>query len=328
MPVFGAFGGCCVDVVFALFSLYLYGMNILILSRGAGLYSTQSLFRAGVLRGHEMRIVDHARCELLLGGGKPEILYEGRPLKGIQAIIPRIGASVTSYGAAVIRHFEAMGVFTVTRSAALQNARDKQCTLQHLAKAKLPVPRSFLTSQESNLPLLIKLLHGPPVVIKLLESTHGMGVILAENMRTAVSIVRAFQREGIKVMVQEFIREARGEDIRAFVVGGRIVASMRRQAQEGEFRSNLHRGATAIPELLSANERELVLRAAQIVGLDVAGVDFLRSRRGPLLMEVNASPGLEGIENTTGVDIAGQIIRWIERKASVKKAYASAKRKL
>ncbi len=303
-------------------------MNILILSRGAGLYSTQSLLRAGVLRGHDMRIVDHARCELLLGGGKPEILYEGRPLKGMQAIIPRIGASITSYGAAVIRHFEAMGVFTVTGSAALQKARDKQRTLQHLAKARLPVPRSFLTNQDSNLPLLIKLLHGPPVVIKLLESTHGMGVILAENMRTAVSIVRAFQREGLTVMVQEFIKEAGGADIRAFVVGGRIVASMRRQAQDGEFRSNLHRGATAVPEALSANERELVLRATRIVGLDVAGVDFLRSRRGPLLMEVNASPGLEGIEGVTGVDIAGHIIRWVEQKVRAGKLSPASKRKL
>ncbi len=301
-------------------------MNILILSRGAGLYSTQSLFRAGLLRGHEMRIVDHARCELLLGGGKPEILYEGRPLRRMQAIIPRIGASITAYGASVIRHFEAMNVFTTTRAIALQNARDKQCTLQHLAKARLPVPRSFMANQDSNLSLLIDLLHGPPVVIKLLESTHGMGVILAESKRTAISIIRAFQREGIKVMVQEFIREAKGTDIRAFVVGGRIVAGMKRQAPEGEFRSNLHRGATAVPERLSANEQRLVLRAAKVIGLDIAGVDFLRSRRGPLLMEVNASPGLEGIEGVTGVDIAGQIIRWIEKSVRERNTLSASKR--
>ncbi len=296
-------------------------MNIVILSRGAGLYSTQSLLRAGMMRGHEMRIVDHARCELLVGGGRPEILYEGRPLRGVDAVIPRIGASITFYGASVIRQFEVMGVFTATRASALQNARDKQCTLQHLAKAKLPMPRSFMTHQDVDLPLLINLLGGPPVVIKMLESTHGLGVILAETERTAISILRAFQREGMKVMVQEFIREAAGSDIRAFVVGGRIVASMKRQAPPGEFRSNLHRGATAVQEQLSEMERQLVLKAAEVVGLDVAGVDFLRSKRGPLLMEVNASPGLEGIENTTGVDIADSIIRWVE--AEVAKCHAT-----
>lgn len=289
-------------------------MNIVILSRGAGLYSTRSLFRAGLLRGHDMRIVDHARCELLVGGGRPEILYEGRPLRDVDAVIPRIGASITFYGAAVIRQFEVMGVFTATRAAALQHARDKQCTLQHLAKAKLPMPRSFLTNQDTDLSLLIRLLGGPPVVIKMLESTHGLGVILAETERTAISIIRAFQREGIKVMVQEFIREASGSDIRAFVVGGRIVASMKRQAPPGEFRSNLHRGATAVKVQLSEMERKLVLMAAEKVGLDIAGVDFLRSKRGPLLMEVNASPGLEGIETTTGVDISSRIIQWIEGK--------------
>lgn len=301
-------------------------MNMLILSRGAGLYSTQSLYRAGLLRGHNMRIVDHARCELLLGGGKPEVIYEGRSLKNVQAIIPRIGASITTYGAAVIRQFEAMNIFTTTRAAALQNARDKQCTLQYLAKAKLPVPRSFLTNQDSNLPLLIQLLHGPPVVIKLLESTHGMGVILAENQQTAISIIRAFQREGIKVMVQEFIREAKGSDIRAFVVGGKIVASMKRQAPAGEFRSNLHRGATATVEPLSASEQSLVLRAAKVVGLNIAGVDFLRSRRGPLLIEVNASPGLEGIEGTTGIDISGEIIRWVEKRVRERNTLKASKR--
>ena len=302
-------------------------MNIVILSRGAGLYSTQSLFRAGLMRGHEMRIVDHARCELLVGGGRPEILYEGRPLRDVDAVIPRIGASITFYGAAVIRQFEVMGVFTATRAAALQNARDKQCTLQHLAKAKLPMPKSFLSNQDTDLPLLIRLLGGAPVVIKLLESTHGLGVILAETERTAISIIRAFQREGIKVMVQEFIKEASGSDIRAFVVGGRIVASMKRQAPPGEFRSNLHRGATAVQEQLTEMERQLVLTAAEKVGLDVAGVDFLRSKRGPLLMEVNASPGLEGIENTTGVDISSRIIEWIEskleRQVTVKHRYES-----
>jgi len=287
-------------------------LNIAILSRGAGLYSTQSLFRAARQRGHYVRVIDHQNCHLLIEQGVPQVIYQGSKLAGMDAVIPRIGASVTDYGAAVIRQFELMNVYAATRSEALIMARDKLKCLQHLSANGLNVPRTFIAGNPDAVPALIDKLGGAPVVIKLLESTHGVGVILAESRTTAVSLAEAFYKLNRPVILQEFIREANGSDIRAFVVGKEIVASMLRQAPEGEFRSNLHRGARAMPIDLTSEEEEIVLKAAQLMGLQIAGVDILRSLKGPLVMEVNASPGLEGIETTTRVDIASAIIENVE----------------
>lgn len=288
-------------------------MKIAILSRGPQLYSTQSLVRAGMKRGHAMHIVDHTRCTLAVGRGRPRIYYNDYPLERFDAVIPRIGASVTLQGASVISHFEMMQSFTATRSEALLQSRDKLRCLQKLARCGIEVPRTVLAAAGQDLMPLLGELGGLPVVVKLLESTHGNGVLLAESFRAAESMIEAFQRLGERIIIQEFIREAKGADIRALVVAGEVVAAMKRQARSGEFRSNLHRGATAEVANLSDEEMEAVRKSVKMLGLDVAGVDFLRSRRGPLVMEVNASPGLEGIEGITGVDVAGKIIEFIER---------------
>ncbi|MCO6489656.1 MAG: 30S ribosomal protein S6--L-glutamate ligase [Phaeodactylibacter sp.] len=289
-------------------------MKIAILSRGPQLYSTQSLVRAGMNRGHAMHIVDHTRCTLAVGRGRPRIYYNDYPLERFDAVIPRIGASVTLQGASVISHFEMMQSFTVARSEALLQSRDKLRCLQKLARCGIEVPRTVLAAAGQDLMPLLSELGGLPVVIKLLESTHGNGVLLAESYRAAESMIEAFQRLGERIIIQEFIREAKGADIRALVVAGEVVAAMKRQARSGEFRSNLHRGASAEVANLSDEEMEVVRKSVKMLGLDVAGVDFLRSRRGPLVMEVNASPGLEGIEGVTGVDVAGKVIEFIERR--------------
>lgn len=283
--------------------------NIAILSRGAGLYSTQSIFRAARMRGHYVRVIDHKRCNIVIEKDLPQIIYEDEKLVGVDAVIPRIGASVTDYGAAVIRQFELMDVYTATKSEALIIARDKLKCLQKLSAKGISVPKTFIAGSVDDIPSLIDKLSGIPVVIKLLESTHGVGVILAHTRSTAISIVEAFSKFKQPVILQEFIEEAGGADIRALVVGNQVVASMKRQAKQGEFRSNLHRGATSTVEPLSKQETEIVLESARLMGLEIAGVDILRSKRGPLVMEVNASPGLEGIETTTGVDVAGMIIQ-------------------
>ncbi len=300
-------------------------MNIAILSRGPELYSTQSLYRAGARRGHRMMIIDHTRCNLVIGQGRPQIIYEEAPLRRLDAIIPRIGSSVTLQGASVINQFELMGVFTPAPAQALLQARDKLRCLQQLAARGLDVPRTAFISEGEDLVPLIESVGGLPVVIKLLESTHGIGVLLAETYRSAASTVEAFQRLRERVLVQEFIREAGGADIRALVVAGEVVAAMKRQAREGEFRSNLHRGGSASPEALTEAETEAVTTAVQAMGLDIAGVDLLRSRRGPLIMEVNASPGLEGIETITGVSVADRIIRYLEQSVRGRK---QARRKM
>lgn len=289
-------------------------MKIAILSRGPQLYSTQSLVRAGMKRGHAMHIVDHTRCTLAVGRGRPRIYYNDYPLERFDAVIPRIGASVTLQGASVISHFEMMQSFTVARSEALLQSRDKLRCLQKLARCGIEVPRTVLAAAGQDLMPLLSELGGLPVVVKLLESTHGNGVLLAESYRAAESMIEAFQRLGERIIIQEFIREAKGADIRALVVAGEVVAAMKRQARSGEFRSNLHRGASAEVANLSDEEMEVVRKSVKMLGLDVAGVDFLRSRRGPLVMEVNASPGLEGIEGVTGVDVAGKVIEFIERR--------------
>ncbi len=288
-------------------------LNIAILSRGAGLYSTQSLFRAARNRGHYVRVIDHQRCHIVIERSLPQVIYEGTRLIGMDALIPRIGASVTDYGAAVIRQFELMGIYTATRSESLIMARDKLKCLQIVSAAGLDVPKTFMAGAVEDVPSLIDRFSGVPVIIKLVEATHGVGVILAESRQTAISVVESFFKLDQPVILQEYIAESNGADIRAFVVGKKVVAAMQRQALVGEFRSNLHRGAMATIAELTQKENEIVLKAARLMGLDIAGVDLLRSKRGPLVMEVNASPGLEGIEGTTGVDIASAIIENVEQ---------------
>lgn len=301
-------------------------MKIAILSRGPQLYSTQSLVRAGMKRGHTMHIVDHTRCTLVVGRGRPKIYYNDFQLERFDAIIPRIGASVTSQGASVISQFETMQCLTVARSEALLQSRDKLRCLQKLARCGIEVPRSAFVAVGQDLMPLLREVGGLPIVIKMLESTHGNGVILAETYRTAESVIEAFQRLGERFIIQEFIREAKGADIRALVVAGEVVATMKRQARSGEFRSNLHRGASAEVVALTEEEEEIVRKSVKMLGLDVAGVDFLRSSRGPLVMEVNASPGLEGIEGITGVDVAGKIIEFIEKRWSELRNYQANNR--
>ncbi len=261
-----------------------------------------------------MRVIDHKRCNIVIEKDLPHIIYEGERLVGVDAVIPRIGASITDYGAAVIRQFELMGVYSATRSEALIIARDKLKCLQKLSASGISVPKTFIAGSVEDVPALIDQLSGVPVVIKLLESTHGVGVILAHSRSTAISIVEAFSKFNQPVIIQEYIEEAGGADIRAFVVGKKVVAAMKRQAEPGEFRSNMHRGATSTTERLTAKETDIVLKSAKLMGLEIAGVDLLRSHNGPLVMEVNASPGLEGIENTTGVDIAGAIIEYLDKR--------------
>jgi len=292
-------------------------MNIAILSRGPGLYSTQSLLHAGLRKGHHVRVLDHMRCSIVIEKDTPLIYYGNEVLTNIDAIIPRIGASVTFYGTAIIRQFELMNVFTATNSDALLRSRDKLRCLQLLSTAGLGMPKTAFSDHSSNAEDMIRAVGGCPVIIKLLSGTHGMGVVLAATKQEAVSVIDAFSSLKERVMVQEFISESSGTDIRAFVVDGEVVAAMKRRAQPGEFRSNLHRGATAIAIKLTQQEEETALRAAEILGLKVAGVDMLPSTRGPLVLEVNPSPGLEGISKTTGVNVAGRIIESIERELGV-----------
>lgn len=289
-------------------------MNIVILSRGPSLYSTQSLAYAGRLRGHQMRVIDHVRCNLVVESGQPAIYYEGQRLKNIDAVIPRIGASVTFHGAAIIRQFEMLKIYTAASSDALLRSRDKLRCLQLLAMENLGVPKTIYTDFSSDAKKVIAAVGGTPLIIKLLEGTHGLGVILAETDKTAESVLDAFYKIKERVIVQEFIEESKGADVRAFVVDGKIVAAMKRKALPGEFRSNLHRGGNSIHIKLTQAEIDTALRATELLGLDVAGVDMLQSDRGPLVLEVNPSPGLEGITKTTGVDVADKILELVERK--------------
>jgi ribosomal protein S6--L-glutamate ligase len=288
-------------------------MKIAILSRNPSLYSTNRLKEAGEKRGHEMLIINPLKCDLVIEKKKPQIFYNGQPLVGIDAIIPRIGASVTFYGTAVVRQFEMMKVFTTVESQALVRSRDKLRSLQVLARAGLGLPKTVFTNYSKDTEAVIEKVGGAPCIIKLLEGTQGVGVILAETKSAATSVLDAFQGLQARVIVQEFIKEANGSDIRAFVVDGVVVGAMKRQGKEGEFRSNLHRGGTAEVVELTEEEENAALKAARVLGLGVAGVDMLRSNNGPKIMEVNSSPGLEGIEKATDKDIAKAIIRFIER---------------
>ena len=290
-------------------------MKIAVLSTNRNLYSTRRLIEAGEERGHVMPIYDHRRCYMNIRTAKPEIHYNGQAIEGVDAIIPRIGASVSFYGAAVVRQFEMMGVYSVNESVAITRSRDKLRALQLLSRKGIGLPRTSFANAPGDSEDLLELVGGAPVVIKLLEGTQGVGVVLAETRKAADSVIEAFRGLKANFMVQEFVKEAAGADIRCFVVGDKVVASMIRKAKEGEFRSNLHRGGTAMLVKISPEERKTAVRSAKIMGLNVAGVDLLRSSKGPVVMEVNSSPGLEGIENATGKNVAGMIIEFIEKNA-------------
>ncbi|WP_162342096.1 30S ribosomal protein S6--L-glutamate ligase [Cyclobacterium salsum] len=299
-------------------------MKIAVLSRNTQLYSTKRLVQAIREAGHEAVVIDHSACDLIIEQNGPYILYKGEKLSGIDAIIPRIGASVTFYGTAVVRQFELMGVFSAVESQAIVRSRDKLRSLQILSREGLGMPKTAFTNfSKGGEKQLVEMVGGAPLIIKLLEGTQGLGVVLAETKKAGQSVIEAFHGLKARIIVQEFIKEAKGADIRAFIVNNRVVGAMKRQGAEGEFRSNLHRGGKAEVIRLSKAERTAALNAAKALGLSVAGVDMLQSDRGPLILEVNSSPGLEGIEKATGIDIAGKIISFIE--TSVEKN--SSKRK-
>jgi len=288
-------------------------LNIVILSRNLRLYSTQRLVEAAVKRKHTVEVIDPLKCEIIIEKKNPAILYKGRVLNNVDAIIPRIGASVTFYGTAVVRQFEMMKVFSTVESQALVRSRDKLRSLQVLSRAGLGMPKTVFSNYTKDVAEVIEYVGGAPLVIKLLEGTQGLGVVLAETKNAAESVLEAFNGLQARVIVQEFIKEAKGADIRAFVVDGIVVGAMKRQGKEGEFRSNLHRGGSANIIQLSDEEENAALKAAKSLGLGICGVDMLQSERGPLILEVNSSPGLEGIEAATKKDIANIIIRYIER---------------
>ncbi len=287
-------------------------MKIAVLSRNPKLFSTQRLIEEIHKAGHDALVVDHSLCDLIIEQEGPSIIYKGQKLEGIDAIIPRIGASVTFYGTAVVRQFELMGAFSAVTSQAIVRSRDKLRSLQILSKNGLGMPKTAFTNfSKGGEKQLIEQVSGAPVIIKLLEGTQGLGVVLAETTKAAQSVVEAFHGLKARIIVQEYIKEAKGADIRAFVVNGKVVGAMKRQAAEGEFRSNLHRGGVATVIKLTREEKLAALNAAKALGLDVAGVDMLQSTRGPLILEVNSSPGLEGIEGATGVNVAAEIVKFV-----------------
>jgi len=288
-------------------------MNILILSRNSRLYSTNRLVEAGEKRKHNMRVIDPLKCNIVIENKKPSLVYNGEFLNNIDAVIPRIGASITFYGTAVVRQFEMMDVFTTVESQALVRSRDKLRSLQMLSRAGIGLPKTVFTDYSQDPAQLIDAVGGAPLVLKVLEGTQGVGVVLAETNNAAESVIEAFNGLKARVIVQEFIPEAKGADLRVFIVDGTVVGAMKRQGKPGEFRSNLHRGGTAELIELSDEEEICALKAAKALGLGVAGVDILQSDRGPLVLEVNSSPGLEGIESATNQDIARKIIRYIEK---------------
>ncbi|MEQ8927641.1 MAG: 30S ribosomal protein S6--L-glutamate ligase [Fulvivirga sp.] len=291
-------------------------MKVAVLSRNPNLYSTRRLVEACEQRGHEAVVLDHLRCTIVMEKNKPSIIYHGHSLDDIDAIIPRIGASVTFYGSAVVRQFEMMKVFTAVESQALIRSRDKLRSLQILSRAGLGLPKTVFTNYSRDTDSILNAVGGAPVIIKLLEGTQGLGVVLADNQKSAASVIEAFHGLKARVIVQEFVKEAGGADIRAFVVDGKVVGAMKRQAKEGEFRSNLHRGGSSAIIKLSRSEKAAAINAAKKMGLGVAGVDMLQSKRGPLILEVNSSPGLEGIEKATNIDIAGKIVEFLEHNVS------------
>ncbi|CTQ63679.1 30S ribosomal protein S6--L-glutamate ligase [Roseibium alexandrii] len=290
-------------------------MKIAMLARNAKLYSHQRLKEAAETRGHELDIIDTLRCYMNIASRRPEVYYNGEKLTGFDAVIPRIGASVTFYGMAVLRQFEMMGVYPLNESVAIGRSRDKLRSMQLMARDGIGLPVTTFAHDPKQTEEVLRLAGGAPIVIKLLEGTQGIGVVLADSDRSAKSVVEAFRGAGVNIMLQEFIKEAGGTDIRAIVIGGKVVAAMKRTGAEGDFRSNLHRGGSAQVVKLSSEERATAVRAAKSLGLNVCGVDMLRSNHGPVIMEVNSSPGLEGVEKATGLDIAGKIIEYMEKHA-------------
>ena len=289
-------------------------MKIAILSRNSSLYSTKRLKEAAAVRGHEVVVVDYLRCYMDISARHPRVLFRGEEVSP-DAVIPRIGATYTFYGAAVVRQFEMAGIFTLNDSQSISRSRDKLRSLQLLSRAGVGLPTTSFAHSTQDIDGLLDVVGGPPVVVKLLEGTQGLGVVLAETKKAAESVISAFRQLDANILVQEFIKEARGADIRAFVVGGKVVAAMKRQGPAGDFRSNLHRGGRAEAVKLTPAERATAVRAAKTMELNVAGVDLVRSEGGPMVLEVNSSPGLEGIEGVSGVDIADTIVEYIEDNA-------------
>lgn len=287
-------------------------LNIALMSRNGKLYSHKRIIEEAEARGHNIQVIDYLRCYMNITSKDPKVMYQTEVLNNFDAIIPRIGATHTFYGASVIRQFEMMGNFTVNGSLAISRSRDKLRCLQILARKGVGLPVTGFAHSTKDVDGLINMVGGAPLVIKLLEGTQGIGVVLAENRNAAESVIEAFRGLDANILVQEFVKEAGGADIRCFVIGGKVVASMMRKGQEGEFRSNLHRGGTAEKIKITAKEKQAAIQAAKEMGLNIAGVDLLRSKRGPVIMEVNSSPGLEGIEKATGVNVALKIIEYIE----------------
>lgn len=294
-------------------------MKIAVLSRNKSLYSTRRLVEATEKKGHESIVIDHLKCDLVMDEDGPSVFYQGNRIEDVDAIIPRIGASVTFYGTAVVRQFEMMKVFSALDSLAITRSRDKLRSLQILSRSGVKMPKTAFTNYSKDENKVLSHIGDAPIVIKLLEGTQGLGVVLAETNKAAKSVVEAFDSLKTRVILQEFIEEAGGADIRAFIVDGQVVGAMKRQGKEGEFRSNLHRGGNAKIIKLSREEKSTALLAAKSMGLAIAGVDMLQSKRGPMVLEVNSSPGLEGIEKATGIDIAGKIVEYIERGTAKKR---------
>lgn len=300
-------------------------MNLLMMARNPNLYSHKRLVEAAEQRGHEIQIVDTLKCYMNIASHRPDVRYRGEVLKNIDAVIPRIGASITFYGLAVLRQFEMMGVYPLNESVSIGRSRDKLRSTQILARKGIGLPVTAFAHTTGQAEDLIDLVGGAPCVIKLLEGTQGIGVVLGETKGAAKSMIEAFGGLKANILVQEFIKEAGGSDIRAFVIGGKVIAAMQRTGAEGDFRSNIHRGGTAKTIRITPEERSTAVRAAKALGLNVCGVDMLRANHGPVVMEVNSSPGLEGIEGATGKDIAGMIIEFIEKNAKPNKTKTRGK---
>ncbi|WP_018983824.1 30S ribosomal protein S6--L-glutamate ligase [Salinimonas chungwhensis] len=300
-------------------------MRIAILSRNPKLYSTRRLKEAGLERGHEVEIIDTMHCYMDITSANPSVRYKGKRLPKYDAVIPRIGASVSFYGTSVVRQFEMMGTYSINESVAISRSRDKLRSLQLLSRKGIGMPRTGFAHHPDKIDDLIKNVGGAPVVIKLLEGTQGIGVVLADTAKAAESIIEAFMGLNASILVQEYIKEAGGSDIRCFVVGDKVVAAMKRQAAPGEFRSNLHRGGSASLVRLSPEERKCAVDAARTMGLNCCGVDILRANSGPVVMEVNSSPGLQGIETSTSKNVAGMIIEFIEKNATPHKTKTRGK---
>jgi len=294
-------------------------LKLAMLARNPGLYSHKRIVAAARARGHEIEVVDTLKCYMNIASHRPEVRYKGRSLEGFDAVIPRIGASITFYGLAVLRQFEMMGVYPLNESVAIGRSRDKLRGLQLLSRKGIGLPVTAFAHVTSQADDLIDMVGGTPLIIKLLEGTQGIGVVLAETRTSAKSMIEAFGGVEANILVQEFIKEANGMDVRAFVIGGKVVAAMQRTGAPGDFRSNLHRGGKALQIKITPEERSTAVRAAKILGLNVCGVDMLRSNHGPVVMEVNSTPGLEGIEAATGKDIAGMVIEFLEKNAAPNK---------